>query len=117
MHKNAFVASGFTAGRADMRREFGKAKAPLRISAIFCIRGGGGGMHSERAGRSQRWQRKVITLAVGAALSAEGELAFAAPANPVGGGGPGGFAHQGKGLSIPNTPRAIINWKSFLIAQ
>ena len=75
-------------------------------------------MQSERVGRN-RWQRKLITLAVAAACSTEvsTELARAAPTGPVVVSGQVGFAQQGKTLSITNTPGAIINWRSFSIAK
>ena len=72
-------------------------------------------MQFKRGGRTNRWQRNVITLAVAAAFGIE--LSHAAPTGPVVVSGQVGFAQQGKTLAITNTPGAIINWRSFSIAK
>ena len=72
-------------------------------------------MQFKRCGRTNRWQRNVITLAVAAAFGTE--LSHAAPTGPVVVSGQVGFAQQGKTLAITNTPGAIINWRSFSIAK
>ena len=77
--------------------------------------GTGGTMRSVRGSRIRVWQRRLVPLAVAAALGPE--FGHAAPSGAVVVNGQVGFSQQGKQLTITNTPGAIINWRSFSIAR